>query len=253
VRLDGILLGRITHISSGRVEQGIDDMYMIHHVLGWWLVLLESGLIDNKSNNRGRNRHRRIVEAFANTITAQKIVFQFEPTFQNYPPQSAAEVKEEGRPLISYPFAFDDLVKTWLRRARLLHTESEALVTLATDSTLNIMDQYRMIAAKCSRDENILPNARPEVRRVHQLMEGRAFFVTDSGHMGIGSMWAAVGDVVGIPFGADNPFVFRFHADTERMEGEQYVSLVSDCYVDGVMHGEVFDYSGYTQCTFVVE
>jgi hypothetical protein len=247
IRLDGSILGRITHLSLEWVEQGIDDMYMMHHVLGWWLVLLESGLAD-KPNYAGQSE--RIISSFARAITAGQVDLLFEPVSES---QTEAVGSQQHTSKERSRKAFCDLLTTWLRRAKLLHGESDDLVTLARDSSLDLKHQYRLILTTCFAEEHIPPDAHPEIRRVHQFMEGRTFFVTDSGYMGICSMWAALGDVVGVPFGANTPFVFRSRDGMRRDQEERRVTLVSDCYVAGVMDGQAFEQPGFPRCSFVVE
>lgn len=213
---------------------------------GWWLTFLESNLVDPKYTQSGRS----ILQLFARTITAGQIDLQFEPVFT-----SSAHAPGSMQPVdktVSLE-AFVELIKGWLERAGLLHIGDDTLVTLATDSSLTINKTEWHVITTCAGEEDIPPQARPEVRHVNRVMEGRTFFVTDSGHMGICSMWASEGDIVGIPFGASTPFVFGPRDDTENGKAKQRVSLVGDCYVEGVMRGEAFQQPDITRVTFVVE
>lgn len=61
----------------------------------------------------------------------------------------------------------------------------------------------------------------------------RCFFVTHTGHMGIGPLDMHEGDVVAVLFGSTIPFALR------RVDGpaDRYV-LLGECYVHGIMDGE---------------
>jgi len=69
--------------------------------------------------------------------------------------------------------------------------------------------------------------------------DGRRFIATDLGHIGLAPEDATVGDYVFVLEGASVPFVFRKGGDVEREES-QTVELVGECYVQGVMMGEVW-------------
>ena len=61
----------------------------------------------------------------------------------------------------------------------------------------------------------------------------RRFFVTESGHMGIGPPTMATGDSVVILYGGYTPFILRAQGDEYRFIGESYVH--------GMMQGEAVD------------
>ena len=64
----------------------------------------------------------------------------------------------------------------------------------------------------------------------------RRFFVTGSGHMGIGPVGMRRDDVVAVLFGSTTPFVVR------RVDGmAKRYKLVGECYVHGIMDGELVE------------
>ncbi|KAJ4406180.1 hypothetical protein N0V82_010181 [Gnomoniopsis sp. IMI 355080] len=64
---------------------------------------------------------------------------------------------------------------------------------------------------------------------------GRKFFVTTKGHIGLGPAKMSTTDVIVILYGGNTPYVLRPVPNTERY------TLVGDCYIDGLMHGEAVD------------
>ena len=80
----------------------------------------------------------------------------------------------------------------------------------------------------------VLPSSpRPFLRRhFASHMMGRCFFITESGYVGLGSGFMAVGDTIAVPYGCSTPIVLR----PEGRHGE--FRYVGDTYVDGFMMGE---------------
>jgi hypothetical protein len=66
----------------------------------------------------------------------------------------------------------------------------------------------------------------------------RALFFTNCGHIGIGSRTMKPGDMLCTLFGADVPFILR----PTRTNPENF-RKICECYVDGVMDGELFNVS----------
>ena len=66
----------------------------------------------------------------------------------------------------------------------------------------------------------------------------RRLFFTSSGHLGLGPAGMMSGDVVAVLFGGKVPFVLR-NVDEEG-DGGQW-KLIGECYVDGVMGGEIME------------
>jgi hypothetical protein len=66
-------------------------------------------------------------------------------------------------------------------------------------------------------------------------MMGRCFLLTEDGHMGLGSGFMAVDDVVVVPLGCDTPIILRKEG---RKNEYRYVG---DAYVDGFMMGEAVE------------
>lgn len=70
----------------------------------------------------------------------------------------------------------------------------------------------------------------------------RAFFVTESGHFGLGPYFVAQGDVVAVLYGSRFPVVLR-------PRGKDF-SFSGTCYAHGIMHGEVLDTREEDEVTF---
>ncbi|KAN0102765.1 HET domain containing protein [Hyaloscypha variabilis] len=69
--------------------------------------------------------------------------------------------------------------------------------------------------------------------QVIRACNGRSFFVTQKGRMGLGPIEMTDGDVVAILLGGSVPFILR-------EQGTQF-TLVGECYVHGVMKGEMLE------------
>jgi hypothetical protein len=79
------------------------------------------------------------------------------------------------------------------------------------------------------------PHARNEeiyIEQAQQTLQGRSFFTTANGYIGIGPDDMEKGDVVVILHGARTPFVLR------QTQDQTAWSLLGDCYVHGIMAGE---------------
>jgi hypothetical protein len=70
---------------------------------------------------------------------------------------------------------------------------------------------------------------------------GRRFFLTSKGYMGVGPPGTQPGDVIHVPVGSRTPFVVRRGGEARLSdEGLQRChTLVGDCYVEGIMRGEI--------------
>ena len=69
---------------------------------------------------------------------------------------------------------------------------------------------------------------------VHGMMFNQQMFVTDNDLLGCGHLDTQVGDEVWIFRGGNVPFVIR------RQDEEDGYTFVGECYVQGLMMGEVF-------------
>ncbi len=98
-------------------------------------------------------------------------------------------------------------------------------------------------------DPSTSTNEQPDVTRYTSTMidvfKGRAFFTTDTGHLGIGPQHLQPGDLVCIVLGADVPFILRKlngHSSERGMwfwrKAKISYQLVGECYVHGIMDGE---------------
>lgn len=70
----------------------------------------------------------------------------------------------------------------------------------------------------------------------------RAFFITGSGHFGLGPYFAVEDDIVGVLYGLQFPVVLR-------PMGKDFLFL-GTCYVHGIMHGEISYRSHEDEVTF---
>ncbi|KAF2652953.1 hypothetical protein K491DRAFT_552802, partial [Lophiostoma macrostomum CBS 122681] len=82
---------------------------------------------------------------------------------------------------------------------------------------------------------NILKITRGDPTRLFnefmRMTSGRSPFVTEKGHLGLGSSYIKQGDVIALISGAQVPFILR------RRDLGNY-TIVSEAYVDGIMDGE---------------
>ena len=67
----------------------------------------------------------------------------------------------------------------------------------------------------------------------------RRFAVTEMGYMGLVPSKAEVGDQVVIFFGARTPFIIRRSTEVDK-DGDRTATLIGECFVRGVMNGEIF-------------
>lgn len=68
---------------------------------------------------------------------------------------------------------------------------------------------------------------------------GRRFAVTEAGYMALVPELARPGDVVAVIFGLEVPFLLRKDGDHGKVEEQGTYQLVGECYVHGIMDGEV--------------
>lgn len=95
----------------------------------------------------------------------------------------------------------------------------------------------RELRSHLKTNMNIQPDARRAFLQHHfaAKMMGRCLCVTEEGHIGMGSGFMAVGDVVVVPLGCATPVVLR----PEGQRGE--FRFVGDVYVHGYMEGKAVD------------
>jgi hypothetical protein len=82
------------------------------------------------------------------------------------------------------------------------------------------------------------PHGRNEERYAElaqKTLQGRSFFLSAKGYVGIGPDDMEEGDVVAILYGARTPFVLR------QTQDQSAWSLLGDCYVHGIMGGEALN------------
>jgi hypothetical protein len=84
-------------------------------------------------------------------------------------------------------------------------------------------------------------------KAICQTMEGRTFFISEKGYMGIGPDDIKSGDVVVILFGVRTPFILR----PNPLQDGLY-QVIGDCYVDGFMSGEALQVPGLKSRDFLI-
>lgn len=82
---------------------------------------------------------------------------------------------------------------------------------------------------------------------------GRRFFVTPKGYMGMGPPGMRRGDIVHVPLGSRTPFVLRRAGEALLSDKglQRCHTLVGDCYVQGIMRGEIQE--AYTRAQKALE
>jgi hypothetical protein len=83
---------------------------------------------------------------------------------------------------------------------------------------------------------------------IHHTCNSRAFFLTKGGYIGIGPRWMRPNDRVVILYGGKTPYILRDENDSELdpiWTGQgfygQSCRLVGECYVHGMMYGEMVE------------
>lgn len=77
-------------------------------------------------------------------------------------------------------------------------------------------------------------------KTLHKAFNHHVFFTTESGHFGLGPIGLCDGDEIHLIGGCDVPLVFREEADSDDITTMKR-KFVSECYVHGVMDGEVIE------------
>jgi hypothetical protein len=120
--------------------------------------------------------------------------------------------------------------------AKQLHPDSFDIVGLNLEP-IDVQEQFaRTITGDRYSEAYRLQMATSQLYREYawDTLRGRTFFLTDRGFCGIGTPEANVGDVVAVLFGASMPAVLR-------PEGLIEYHLVGECYIYGIMYGELMD------------
>ena len=81
--------------------------------------------------------------------------------------------------------------------------------------------------------KHTLRDSHPYLDGVYTAMLGRVFFPTEAGFVGLAHKAAQKGDKVHIILGCQSPMLLR-------PEGASTFSVVGECYIHGLMDGEVF-------------
>jgi Heterokaryon incompatibility protein (HET) len=75
----------------------------------------------------------------------------------------------------------------------------------------------------------------PYLTSLHPIWDGRTFFATENGRVGVGPRVLQPSDRVAVIFSGYCPYILR------RQPGTNAYHILGDAYVDGLMKGEVFD------------
>lgn len=78
------------------------------------------------------------------------------------------------------------------------------------------------------------------VRQIRTAVSDSRFLLTDAGAPGLGPRDAREGDVIAVIVGGRVPYVLRRSSNT-REEYPNLFAFVGECYIHGVMHGQLFD------------
>ncbi|KAK3389708.1 heterokaryon incompatibility protein-domain-containing protein [Podospora didyma] len=95
-----------------------------------------------------------------------------------------------------------------------------------------------MDSLSLSSSNTVVAGKETFVRATAEVMSERKLFVTKKGYIGAGPLSSRVGGGVYLLAGGHVPFVLRNESDTNLLAGVPRMSLVGDCYVHGIMHGE---------------
>ncbi|CAO2651423.1 Nn.00g039930.m01.CDS01 [Neocucurbitaria sp. VM-36] len=112
-----------------------------------------------------------------------------------------------------------------------------------------IMDEFPVERAKDShevlfeRAKNRLAQGKPEIPNVvleslRGMIPNHAFFITESGYIGIGPPHTLPGDQIWVFYGGQVPFVMRKTEKEYHGVANHALTLVGDTYVHGIMDGE---------------
>lgn len=90
--------------------------------------------------------------------------------------------------------------------------------------------------------DHIPSSAWDEVSKgIASIIEDKDMFVTARGYLGLGHEGFQVGDTVCVFFGGEVPFLLRKSRQGTLGDREETYQLLSECYVHGIMDGEVID------------
>ena len=168
-----------------------------------------------------------LVQRLANLITAHPPKDR-----SNFIPKNPLGDRWDER---SEKSALRKLLQHWLSEACL-----KSLTVNTSRATLDsIKPQAEFVVT--TQDQILIRKALPTIKRVSQVMAGRTVFTTTDGHIGMCPGKTKHGDILVILWGANTPFILRptsTAAPAVQDCEEISVSLVGECYVDGIMKGE---------------
>lgn len=144
---------------------------------------------------------------------------------------------QTGTLIPATPQEIEDQFTAFNRQVFITSEQSWAFSRLATmtinpltpDEMLRIQN-LTVVAASATIDSQ---TNRQLITAITEICSGRCFVVIGDGRMGMAPDVARVGDLVVLVVGACTPFVVRLVGDVFEVVGE--------CYVDGVMQGEVIE------------
>ncbi|KAK5010887.1 hypothetical protein LTR28_007123 [Elasticomyces elasticus] len=127
---------------------------------------------------------------------------------------------------IPAPFSFDRMYRLWAGEA---HPD---------------FDPKSGLPRRLHEARSVLASIQPLVERMNLALKGRAFFITTNGFIGIGPRGMLYGDVVAILRGGRVPMVLRAIPLKYGAYMPPRHSLVGECYVHGIMQGELIQDDG---------
>lgn len=104
----------------------------------------------------------------------------------------------------------------------------------ATESDVRALDDWVMLKQDHPGVEELSDRVKLTanlVEAVSAARNGRQFFMSEKGYMGLAPITTKAGDAVCILFGGQVPFILRERDDFGH-------SMIGDCYVHGIMNGE---------------
>jgi hypothetical protein len=208
--LNGLLLDSVKTVGDV-VREPLDPQSLGSQLLKW------KAIINQKLSKKFYLTHERTEEAFALTLIADLAipgVFHRQNTLhERFPLQEECRGTDPTQYHIvdNSEVSQEQRRKEYLRGYRYRYLNDVCYTSQFQDS--DFAEQYAVLA--------------------RETMQGRSFFTTGKGYLGIGPGDTKAGDIIAVFFGARNPFVLR---PSVNEDGSRYW-LLGDSYVHGFMHG----------------
>ncbi|KAI1062822.1 hypothetical protein LB507_005731 [Fusarium sp. FIESC RH6] len=165
------------------------------------------------------------------------------PIEHMYPYQNASQNRKEICQVLHQIIDPCGLTPFWARR----NTSGEILQKSIQECNMKYGDHMNSHWAYADRPalQVLQPNAKAEVNyyetnKLPTCIEP-CFFVTTSGLFGLCPWMSKEGDIIVLLDGGNVPYLLR---PADKKDGELRYELVGECFVSGIMHGEVLDALG---------